>query len=156
MTVLVMAAVYSWSADAQQSESPKSSQARGDRNITPAINIQHITPVEYFRGLLGMTPAQREKALAGKSPQEKKAILGKVKEYEALPQEVRDARLRQTELHWDLMRLMRLDPAERAGQLKQISPLFQPMIMDQLQQLSHVQHCYQIDLVQIFCNSQAS
>jgi hypothetical protein len=134
MTVLVLAAIYSWSADAQESESPRPLQARGYQNVAPAITLQHITPVEYFRGLLGMTPAQRERALAGKSSRDKSAILGKVKEYEALPREVREARLRQTELHWDLIRLMRLDPAERAQQLKQISPLFQPMILDQLQQ----------------------
>jgi hypothetical protein len=104
------------------------------QSVTPAIQLRHITPVEYFRGILGMTPAQREKALAEKSPAEKKAIFEKVREYEALPPAVREERLRQTDLHWHLMMLMRLEPKDRAERLKQISPLEMPMVMEQLDQ----------------------
>jgi hypothetical protein len=104
------------------------------RSVSPAITYRHISPVEYFRGILGMTSAQRGKALAGKSPAEKKAILEKVQEYEALPRAVREERLRQTDLHWHLITLLRLDPKERAQSLKQISPLEMPMVMEQLDQ----------------------
>jgi hypothetical protein len=90
--------------------------------------------VEYFRGILGMTPEQRECALAGKPPAERKVILEKVREYEALPPDVREARLRQTDLHWHLITLMRIGPKERAEHLKQISPLDMPMVMSQLHQ----------------------
>jgi hypothetical protein len=106
----------------------------GYQTVTASIRLHHISPVEYFRGLLGMTPAQRDRALAGKSSEERKAILEKVREYEALPRDVREARLRQTDLHWQLIKLMRLGQTERERQMKEISPLDQPMIMGQLQQ----------------------
>ncbi len=106
----------------------------GYRTITPSITLHHISPVEYFRGILGMTPAQRDAALAGKSPEDRKVILEKVREYEAMPREVREERLRQTELHWRLITLMRLDPTERERRVKEISPLDQPMVMEQLRQ----------------------
>jgi hypothetical protein len=106
----------------------------GYQTVTPGITLHHISPVEYFRGVLGMTPAQRERALAAKSPEEKRAILEKVKEYEAMPREVREARLRQTELHWQLMTLLRMDPAQRQQVLKKISPLDLPLILGPLSQ----------------------
>jgi hypothetical protein len=106
----------------------------GYLRVTPSIMLHHISPVEYFRGILGMTPAQREGALAAKSPEERRVILEKVREYEALPRDVREARLRQTEFQWNLITLMRLDPKDRARQMKQISPLNLPMIMGQLNQ----------------------
>jgi hypothetical protein len=134
LTGFAFAAIYSWTVEAQQTESAGPRPARAYQTVSPAITLQHISPVEYFRGLLGMTPAQRERALAGKPPAEKRAILEKVQQYKELPPEVREARLRQTELHWHLITLMRLDPAEREHQLKSISPLDQPMILAQLQQ----------------------
>ncbi len=135
LTGFLLCAIGSLAADIEQANvivalpSP-----RGYQTVTPAITLRHISPVEYFRGLLGMTPAQRDRALAGKSPGERKAILGKVREYEALPREVREARLRQTELHWLLITLMRMDPKDRERQIIEISPLDQPMILTQLHQ----------------------
>jgi hypothetical protein len=132
---IAFAAICAWNVSAQQIDpagSPRS--ARSYQSVTPSITLQHISPVEYFRGILGMTPSQREQALAGRSPDDKKAILEKVKEYTALPRGVREARLRQTEIHWHLITLIRLDPAEREQQLKKVSPLDMPMILNQLQQ----------------------
>jgi hypothetical protein len=102
--------------------------------VADGVTLRHLTPVAYFRGLLGMTPAERDRALAGKSEQERKQVLAKVDEYQALPREVREERLTQTELHWYLLVLLRLDPAQRRARLNEISPLYQPMIMPQLVQ----------------------
>ncbi|MGA2177119.1 MAG: DUF3106 domain-containing protein [Verrucomicrobiota bacterium] len=104
------------------------------QTVGAGVTLHHLSPVEYFRGLLGMTPAERERVLAGKSAEETKAVLDKVREYEALPRAVREARLHQTELHWRLLNLMRLDKAARAAELKQVSPLDQPMILGPLAQ----------------------
>jgi hypothetical protein len=93
-----------------------------------------LTPVAYFRGLLGMTPAERQRVLADKSEEKRKQVLAKVHEYEALPPEVREARLLQTELHWRLLVLLRLNAAERKARLREISPIYQPMILSQLAQ----------------------
>jgi hypothetical protein len=122
--------LYSLRAGAEQTNvAPGSYQS-----VSTAITLRHISPVEYFRGILGMTPEQRTRALAVKSPAERKAILDKVAEYEALPRDVREARLRQTDLHWRLITLMRMGSNERPEFLKQISPLDMPMVLDQLRQ----------------------
>jgi hypothetical protein len=102
--------------------------------VANGVTLHYLTPVAYFRGLLGMTPAERQRVLADKSGQDQEQVLAKVREYQALPREVREERLRQTELHWYLLVLLRLDPAERKARLKEISPLYQPMILSQLAQ----------------------
>jgi hypothetical protein len=102
--------------------------------VGPGLHLPHLSPVEYFRGLMGMSPAEREQVLADKSPAEKKAVLDKVQEYEALPRTVREARLHQTELHWHLLNLLREDKEERAAELLEVSPLDQPMILGSLAQ----------------------
>jgi len=93
--------------------------------VTNGVTLHYLTPVAYFRGLLGMTPTERQRVLADKPEQEQEQVLAKVREYQALPREVREERLRQTELHWYLLVLLRLDPVERNSRLKDISPLDQ-------------------------------
>ena len=64
------------------------------------VTLTNLTPVAYFRGLLGMTPAERERMLAGQPEDKRKQVLAFVREYEALPRDVREERMRQTEMHW--------------------------------------------------------
>lgn len=104
------------------------------QKVTNGVTLNHLTPVAYFRGLLGMTPAERERVLADKSEEKRRQVLAKVREYEALPREVREERLVQTDLHWRLLQLLRLDPAERKDRLREISPIYQPMILSPLAQ----------------------
>jgi Protein of unknown function (DUF3106) len=100
--------------------------------VTNGVTLHYLTPVAYFRGLLGMTPTERQRVLADKPEQGQEQVLAKVREYQSMPREVREERLRQTELHWYLLVLLRLDPPERKARLKEISPLDQPMILSQL------------------------
>jgi hypothetical protein len=104
------------------------------QSVGNGVTLHYLTPVAYFRGLLGMTPEERQRVLADKSGKEQEQVLAKVREYQALPRAVREERLRQTELHWYLLVLLRLDPPERKARLKEISPLYQPMILQQLSQ----------------------
>ncbi len=104
------------------------------QSVADGVTLRHLTPVAYFRGLLGMTPAERQRVLAGKPEEERKQVLAKVSEYEAMPRDVREERLLQTELHWYLLVLLPLDPAARKAHLQEISPLYQPMILQQLAQ----------------------
>jgi hypothetical protein len=102
--------------------------------VANGVTLHYLTPVAYFRGLLGMSPAERQRVLADKSEHEQAQVLAKVREYEGMPREVREERLRQTELHWYLLVLLRLDPSERKARLKEISPLYQPLVLSQLTQ----------------------
>src|SRR5687767_6917141 len=61
------------------------------------------SPVDFFRRLLPMTPEQRESALEKYSPKTREFVTAKVKEYEALPPEERENRLRTLELRWHLL-----------------------------------------------------
>jgi Protein of unknown function (DUF3106) len=108
--------------------------ARWYQTVTNGVTLTNLTPVAYFRGLLGMTPAERERMLAGQPATRRIQVLAKVREYEALPREVREERMRQTDIHWYLLNLLRLEPAQRKEQLKEISPLYQPMLLAQLAQ----------------------
>ena len=85
-----------------------------------------------------MNPAERDRELAKKSPTARATLLAKLQEYEVLPRPIREARLCQTELHWELSRLMRLAPGDRANQLKEVSVLYRPMIESLLQQWDKV------------------
>jgi hypothetical protein len=104
------------------------------QSVKKGVTVTNLTPVAYFRGLLGMTPAERQRVLADKSAAERDQVLAKVLEYKALPREVCEERLRQTELHWNLLALLPLEPAQRQERLKECSPLFLPMIGQRLAQ----------------------
>ena len=87
--------------------------ARAETN-TPATDsppasdrLQSLrSPVELFRELLAMTPEEREANLARRSPETRQRILEKLREYELLPPDERELRLRSTELRWYLLPLM--------------------------------------------------
>jgi hypothetical protein len=80
------------------------------------------SPVEYFRKLLGMTAVERRDLLAGRSPESRKQIMTKVREYESLRPNVRELRLQATELRWYLAPLMKTPSTNRAPALALIPP----------------------------------
>ena len=108
------------------------------QNVTAGVQLRHLSPVEYFRGLLGMSPGERERVLAGRSPADREILLAKLREYEALPRGIREARLCQTELHWELSSLMKLAPRDRTNRLQEVSPLYRPMVEALLRQWDKV------------------
>src|SRR5205814_2205773 len=77
-------------------------------------------PVEFFRELLAMNAAERNAALTNRSPEDRKLILAKVREYKALKPDQLQLRLQATELSWYLLRLMRMASTNRAIQLAEL------------------------------------
>jgi len=118
------------------------------QDVTARIRKHHLSPVEFFRVLLGMSPAERERALAGRTPDDKAILLAKLQEYEALPRPIREARLCQTELHWELADLMKLAPEGRSNRLKEVSARYRPMIDDLLRQWDAVPAATQRELLE--------
>ncbi|MGI8965411.1 MAG: DUF3106 domain-containing protein [Limisphaerales bacterium] len=90
------------------------------------------SPIDYLRELLAMNPAQREKALAAKSPEQKRIVLAKLREYEAMTPEERQLRLGATQLRWQLIPLMRLAPIARLEHLAAIPAEERSMIENRL------------------------
>lgn len=122
-------------ADNLQSSPPVPS---GAAVVQPGHNLRHLTPIEYFRGLLAMNPGEREHELARKSPADRAIIMAKLQEYQAMPREIREARLCQTELQWELLSLLKLPIAERTAKLKEVSPLYMPMFTGLLNEWDQV------------------
>jgi hypothetical protein len=86
-------------------------------NLLPPMVPHTRSPVDYFRKLLTLTPAERENALTNRPPEIRDRILAKVREYEALDPNERELRLRATELRWYLLPLMRDSRTNRAARL---------------------------------------
>src|SRR5215207_7898091 len=61
------------------------------------------SPVDSFRELLDMKPAERTNALAKKSEKYRKVIEERLGEFDALPLDQRQARLRLMQLRWELL-----------------------------------------------------
>lgn len=77
------------------------------------------SPVEYFRQLLKMKPDERQKELLNR-PKTRAFLESKLREFETLPPEEKENRLRTMELQWYLRPLMRAAPTNRAAQLQMI------------------------------------
>jgi predicted Fe-S protein YdhL (DUF1289 family) len=90
------------------------------------------SPVNLFRQLLAMMPAEREFFLTNRPPEIRKRILAKVDEYEALDPDMRELRLRSTELRWYLTPLLRESPATRAARLVQVPDDIRTLVEDRL------------------------
>jgi Protein of unknown function (DUF3106) len=102
-------------------------------NAVPLPPILH-SPVDFFRKLLAMSPAEREQFLTNKPPEIRTQILVKVHEYLALDPNVRELRLRATELRWYLMPLLRNPPTNQAAVLARIPEDMRELVKSRLQQ----------------------
>lgn len=79
----------------------------------PPLPPLPASPVTTFRALLAMSPEERNQALNDRSEAQQALLRARVAEYEALPAEQREERLRATDLYWHLQQLLRRAPAER-------------------------------------------
>ena len=90
------------------------------------------SPVEFFRELLAMNTAERKQALTNRSPETRRQILAKVREYEALRPDLRELRLKATELRWYLAPLLTTAPTNRAARLAAIPADDRKLVDDRL------------------------
>ena len=102
-------------------------------NLLPPIPTVP-SPVAFFRQLLAMSPAERNRSLTNRPPAIRARILKKIREYQALDPNERELRLRATELRWYLTPLMRLPPAERGPGLAQMPPDLRELAQSRLAQ----------------------
>lgn len=90
------------------------------------------SPVDLFRELLALSPAERRLCLTNRSEVSQKLILAKVREYESLRPDVRELRLKATELRWHLLPLLSTPPTNRPVQLAHLSPEDRRLVEDRL------------------------
>jgi hypothetical protein len=102
-------------------------------NLIPPMPQAH-SPVDFFRQLLAMTPAERNAALTNRPPETRAKILAKVREYQALGPDERELRLRATELRWYLTPLLRAPAAEREARLANVPDDLRGLVRSRLTQ----------------------
>jgi hypothetical protein len=114
---------------AEESPAVLSPAIHATTNVVEALGT---SPVETFRKLLAMTTAARERFLTNYPPEKREQILQKVREYEALPVEMRELRLRVTALRWYLVPLLQAPPEKRAELLKSVPEPYQQWVATRL------------------------
>lgn len=75
------------------------------------------SPVDSFRALLVLPSAERREQLASRPPEVRQKLLAKIQEYQALPPDERELRLKVTELRWYLQPLLKSSATNRIEQL---------------------------------------
>jgi hypothetical protein len=92
------------------------------------------TAADTFRELLAMEPSERAAALASRSEYQRTHLEQKLREYEALPEAEREARLKELELRSHLLSLMHMAPPNRAHRLSFVPAEMRPVIDERLKQ----------------------
>ncbi len=92
------------------------------------------SPIELFRRLIVATPEEAETLLLGRTPEQRKVIEAKVQEYKITPPQLREWRLKATELRWYLTPLMRLPPSARGPLLLAVPAADRPLVEARLLQ----------------------
>lgn len=129
--------VPSLRAQADTNQSRPELHQRINRTMAPPVPIVFPpgkSPIEFFRELLAMTPAERIQALTNRPVQSRKLILAKVREYESFKPNQRELRLKATELRFYLWPLMSIPAGERAAQLKIVPESMRALVQDRLQE----------------------
>jgi hypothetical protein len=92
------------------------------------------SPVNHFRELLAMTPADRALALTNRSPQARGFLEAKMAEFESLSESAREERLQTLQLRWLLLPMMRLTPAQREPRLAAMPEADRRLVEERLQE----------------------
>lgn len=87
---------------------------------TPPTPPMISSPVELFRRLLATNALGREQFLAAKSSEARRVIETKLREYSAISEEQRTAKLRELDLRWYTQQLMRMKATERPAHLSKL------------------------------------
>jgi hypothetical protein len=127
------AAAFAISAPAQP-VAPTPAEPSPTTNTPAAISAapRAQSPVETFRKLLLLSPQERDKQLSSRPNLMRGRLLAKLREYEAMPPDERELRLRATELRYYLLPLMRAAPADRPTLLARVPPDLQDLVKSRL------------------------
>jgi hypothetical protein len=95
---------------------------------------QRVSPVDFFRRLLAMTPRERNDSLTNRSPEIRGRILAKIHEYQSLGPDERELRLQATELRWYLLPLMQDASTNHEARLTQVPDGIRDLVKSRLRQ----------------------
>jgi uncharacterized protein DUF3106 len=86
------------------------------------------TPVDTFRRVLGMSAPEREKFLGTLSPEKRQVVLLKLDEYQGMPAEEREKRLRALQVRFWVRQLIRLPQSNRVERLVALQPAVRQLV----------------------------
>lgn len=92
------------------------------------------SPVEAFRKLLAMSEAERDRFLTNYPAATRERILFKLEQYQMLPVEYRELRLRVTELRWYLLPLLKAARDQRGRLLESVPESCRDLIKARLEE----------------------
>jgi len=113
---------------------PATNAGRAAGGLPPMPPTTARSPVDLFRNLLAMTPAEQEHYLTNRPPAIRGRIVAKLHEYAAMDPDDRELRLRATELRWYLLPLLHQSPTNRTAQLTGIPPELRSLVKTRLMQ----------------------
>ena len=98
----------------------------------PPVPPARKAPSDLFRELLAATPEERDAFLAARSPAARDLIRTKLEEFEALPREQRERRLRVAEIEFHFAALLRAPAEGRARLLAGVPIEWRALVEDRL------------------------
>lgn len=125
---LALAAISGWWAVAGNAAVPP------PLPVTPPPLPTPQSPIDFFRELLAMSGAERRQALTNRAPQVRERLLAKIQEYERMPADQRELRLRASELRWYLVPLMKTSAAQRPALATIVPAHLRKPVTDRLEQ----------------------
>ncbi|HTH50239.1 MAG TPA: DUF3106 domain-containing protein [Candidatus Limnocylindria bacterium] len=99
---------------------------------TPPLPPPAKSLVEQFRALLSAPQAERERMLAGRTPEARAIITTKLREFEVLPPAEREIRLQVAQLQFYLSPLLHAAPEARADLLSRAPAEDRPLLEERL------------------------
>jgi len=117
---------------------PEAAKAVPVQPLMPRTNQPPVpvakSPVDTFRELLAMSPAERKQSLTNRPAEVQKQILAKVREYETLRANERELRLQATELRYYLLPVLTSPATNRTAQLMRIPEQARKLVITRLRQ----------------------
>jgi hypothetical protein len=133
LALLVLVCWLGIGASAGQAQQMANLPADLDTRPLPNL-VSGSSPITFFRQLLVMDDNERTRVLTGRSESQRKLILAKVDEYEALTPEERELRLRVLELRYYLQPLMQSARTNRTIRLQSLPPDIRKLVDERLTQ----------------------
>ena len=114
----------------------------------PPLPPSAPSPVEQFRRLLAMSPAERDQWLAGRSEKARAYLRAQLQEFDALTPPEREIRLRLLRLRYYLVPLMKSAPADRQVLLARVPATERALIVTRLTEWDRLPADQQQELLQ--------
>jgi hypothetical protein len=100
--------------------------------VSPPQPPAAVTPVDRFRDVLGMPPAERDRFLAGRSPEQREYLRARLAEFDALGATDRELRLQLLALRHHLLPVLRAGATNRTEELRRVPAAYRELVLDRL------------------------